>query len=216
MLLYLVKLSRPDLSNAVRELSKVMDGATKFHMNILLRAIKFVLLTKDRGIVVRPDLEAGVTAFVDSDFAGDKENRKSITGYLVYVYNVPVAWKSKQQGGVTLSSSEAEYYAISEVAVELKFVKMILDFIDMEVGGEMRVYVDNIGAIQLANNATSGTRTKHVDTRIHFVRELVQGDNKIMTIEFVRSADNQSDTFTKNTTQDIFWKHTSQYMVDGD
>jgi hypothetical protein len=118
-----------------------------------------------------------------------------------------VACKSKQQGGVTLSSSEAEYYAISEVAAELKFVKMILD---------LKVYDDNIGAIHLDNNATSGTRTKHVDTRIHFVRELVQGDNKIMTIEFVRSVDNQSDTLTKNTTQEFFGKHTSQYMVDGD
>jgi hypothetical protein len=105
---------------------------------------------------------------------------------------------------------EAEYYAISEVAMVLKFLRMILEFVEMDVGASMTVRVDNIGAIHLANNATSGTRTKHVDTRVHFVRELVQGDNKIMTIEFVRSIDNQSDTFTKNTTQEISWKHTSR------
>jgi hypothetical protein len=71
------------------------------------------------------------------------------------------------------------------------------------------VYVDNIVAIHLANNASSGIRTKHIDTRIHFVRELTQGDNKLLEIEFVRSEDNQSDTFTKNTTSELFWKHTN-------
>jgi hypothetical protein len=214
MLLYLVKHSRPDLSNAVRELSKVMDGATNDHLNLLHRVVKFVLSTRDRGILMKPVPEKGVVAYVDSDYAGDKENRKSISGYLIYLHGVPIAWKSKQQGGVTLSSSEAEYYAISEVATELKFIAMIMEFIEIELSEPMKVYVDNIGAIHLANNASSGVRTKHIDTRIHFVRELTQGDNKLLDIEFVRSEENQSDTFTKNTTSELFWKHTNKYMVD--
>jgi hypothetical protein len=118
---------------------------------------------------------------------------------MIYLYDVPVAWKSRQQGGVTLSSSEAEYNAVSEVAMELKFLKMILDFLEIDLGGPMAVHVDNIGAIHLANNASSGARTKHIDSRLHFVRELTQGDDKLLSIEFVRSEDNQSDTFTKNT-----------------
>jgi hypothetical protein len=213
MLLYLIKHSRPDLNNAVRELSKVMDGATEIHLKELHRVIKYVLDTRKRGVHIKPNSDSGVIAFVDSDFAGDKGNRRSITGYLIYLFDVPVAWKSKQQGGVTLSSSEAEYYAISEVAMELKFLKMILEFLDIELNGQMTVYVDNIGAIHLANNASSGTRTKHIDTRLHFVRELTQGDDKLLSIEFVRSEENQSDTFTKNTGKEIFWKHTSRYML---
>jgi acyl-coenzyme A thioesterase PaaI-like protein len=113
---------------------------------------------------------------------------------------------------VTISSSEAEYYAISEVSMELKFLRMILDFLEIDSGGIMTVYVDNIGAIHLANNASSGTRTKHIDTRIHFVRDLTDGDEKLIKLEFVRSENNQSDTFTKNTGKEIFWKHTSKYM----
>jgi hypothetical protein len=62
-----------------------------------------------------PTQEDGVVAFVDSDYEGDRENRRSIIGYIIYLHGVPIAWKSKQQGGVTLSSSEAEYYALSEV-----------------------------------------------------------------------------------------------------
>jgi hypothetical protein len=81
MLLYLVKLSRPDVSNAVRELSKVMDGATSDHVEMLHRVIKFVLITRERGVLINPNLEREVHAFVDSDYAGDSDNRRSITGY---------------------------------------------------------------------------------------------------------------------------------------
>ncbi len=78
----------------------------------------------------------------------------------------------------------------------------------------MKVMVDNTGAIHLANNASSGTRTKHIDTRIHFVRELTQGEEKIMDIEYTRSEEIQSDTFTKNATKEIFWKHSTNYMAN--
>jgi hypothetical protein len=97
MLLYLVKHSRPDLSNPVRELSKVMDGATSDHVKNLYKAIKYVLSTKSRGIVMTTKQEDGVVAYVDSDYAGDRENRRLITGYIIYLYGVPIAWKSKQQ-----------------------------------------------------------------------------------------------------------------------
>jgi hypothetical protein len=181
---------------------------------MLYRVIKYVLNTKNRGIHVKPNQQNGCIAYVDSDYAGDRENRRSITGYLIYLFGVPIAWKSRQQGGITLSSSEAEYYAISEVAKEMKFVKMILDFLEIDTGELMWIYVDNIGAIHLSNNAASGLRTKHIDTRMHYVRELTQGEQKILEIEFVRSEDNQSDTFTKNTSQEVFQRHTSKYMMD--
>jgi hypothetical protein len=83
---------------------------------------------------MKPNSESGIRAFVDSDFAVDRDNRRSITGYLFYLFDVPISWKSKQQGGVTLSSSEAEYYAISEVDMELKFLKMILHFLEIDSG----------------------------------------------------------------------------------
>jgi hypothetical protein len=147
-----------------------MDGATEEHLRLMHRVVKFVLGTKERRILVKPNIDCGVMAYVDSDFAGDRGNRRSTTGFLVHLFGVPIAWKSRQQGGVTSSSSEAEYYAISELAKELKFVKMILDFLDVKYQEPMKVKVDNMGAIHLVNTASSGSRTKHVDTRIHFVK----------------------------------------------
>ena len=213
MMLYLVKHSRPDLCNAVRELAKVMDGATEEHMKMLFRAIKFVLNSRNRGLLMKPNDDEKLVAYVDSDYAGDTDTRRSTTGYIVYFCGAMIAWKSKQQGGVTLSSTEAEYYAISEVATELLFIKQIVEFLDVNLKLPMTARIDNNGAIYLANNSISGSRTKHVDTRVHLVRDLTQSEPKIMETQFVRSEDNQSDTFTKNVATDLFWKHTNKYMT---
>ena len=97
--------------------------------------------------------------------------------------------------------------------MELKFVKMVLDFLEFEPEGLMKVLADNIGAIHLANNASSGSRTKHIDIRLHFVRELTQGERKMIEMVFVRSEENQGDTFTKNTSNETFWRLTSNYVT---
>lgn len=98
-----------------------------------------------------------IRAFCDSDYAGDKETRKSVTGFLIYVDESLVSWKSHAQRCVTLSSSEAEYVAISEVSAEILFVKQVMEFFGLKIDYPIIVRVDNVGAIYLAENAA----TKH-------------------------------------------------------
>jgi hypothetical protein len=155
-LLYLVKHSRPDIANAVRELSKVMDGATAAHLKMLLQTIKYVVATKDKNLKFKPAAlcknEWKVEAFCDSDYAGDTETRHSVTGYVVFVMGVAIAWKSKAQRNVTLSSTEAEYTAIAEVCKELLFIVQLMEFMHMKIALPIPVRVDNVGAIFMANN----------------------------------------------------------------
>ena len=114
MLLYLVKFSRPDISNSVRELSKAMDRSTAAHYKVLLRVLKYVVRTEDlgliydSGILVNFDGTWQIVAFCDSDFAGDKDNRISVTGFCIYIGKCLISWKSRGQKSVTLSSTEAE------------------------------------------------------------------------------------------------------------
>jgi hypothetical protein len=109
MLLYLTKYSRQDISKIVRELSKCMDSATWGIYNELLRLIKVVIDTKAFGLKVDPnfnnDLEWDLKIYCDGDWAGDSETRISITGFIIYLLNVPICWRSKSQKSVTLSSS---------------------------------------------------------------------------------------------------------------
>ena len=100
--------------------------------------------------------------------------------------------------------------ALSEICCEILFVKMILEFLGEKIEYPITVYCDNVGAIYLAYNAKISTRTKHVDTRIHFVRHYVQDGT--IKIKFVRSEDNDADNFTKNTTASTYEKHTSKSM----
>jgi len=83
--------------------------------------------------------------------------------------SVPVCWHSRGQKSVTLSTTEAEYVACSEVVKEVLFILQLLKHLRVEVQLPIRVHVDNIGAIFLAENQNSSDRTKHIDTRYHFV-----------------------------------------------
>ena len=92
--------------------------------------------------------------------------------------------------------TEAEYVVLSKVTTKIMGITKILEFLDVPVKYPIDVYADNVGAIGLAQNATSGSQTKHVDTRYHYVREKI--DNGKVKISFVRSEDNTADLMTKN------------------
>jgi hypothetical protein len=152
--------------------------------------------------------------FSDSEFAGDRNNRISVYGYVVYYCGAPISWKSKSGKSVTLSSTEAEYYAVSEAAKELVFVNNILRSMDISVQLPIPLHVDNTGAIYLANNFTTGQRTKHIDIRAHYVRELIVM-GFLMTI-FVRSEDNDADLMTKNVTEELYNTHSEKWIEEID
>ena len=217
-LLYLLKHSRPELSNCVRELSKGMTKANEAHYKLLLRAIKYLQMTKGRKLILHPKTTEemwSLKAYSDSDFAGDKNDRRSVSGFVIYLCGCPVAWKSRSQKSVTLSSTEAEYVAISEVATEILYIKSLLDFVNVKVDMPIEVFVDNIGAIFLSKNASTGNRTKHVDTRYHFVRDYIE--NGVLKVTFVRLEMNDADIFTKNLGNDSFNVHTNKlYMSENE
>jgi len=189
-----------------------MDGATIGSWKAMIRAIKYVFDTEDYKLELKPNKLpiAELVGISDSEFAGDKDTRISVYGYTTYYCGAPVSWKSKSGRSVTLSSTEAEYYASSEATKELVFLTNIIMDMGVKLKLPSTLMVDNVGAIYLANNHTTGQRTKHIDIRAHFIRELiVEGKIKVV---FVRSADNDADIMTKNTSEDLFVKHSKKMM----
>ena len=207
-LLYLTKHSRPDICNQVRELSKTMDAPAPVHLKEMYKLIRFVLSAKDYSIkfeLMKDIKKWSLKALSDSDFASDKETRISVFGYIIYFCGILISWRSKGMKSVVLSTTEAEYMALSEVVKELKFIVQLLQTMNIEVELPITVYVDNVGAIWLSNNRTTSDRTKHIDIRTSLLKEY-QEDGKII-IKFVKSEDNEADIFTKNTTNVIFQNH---------
>ena len=102
--------------------------------------------------------------------------------------------------------------AVSEVCAEIMLMKQMMEFLQMKVNLPILVNMDNVGAIYLASNATSGQRTRHIDVRYHFVRNYVE--EGIVKIVFVQSKENDADMFTKNVGEQDFIKHSEKFMEE--
>lgn len=89
--------------------------------------------------------------------------------------------------------------------MEILYVAGILKFLGVPLEYPITVNVDNIGAVYLSKNATTGSRTKHIDTRYHFVREYIE--DGVVKVQFVRSENNNADIFTKNLNTETFARH---------
>ena len=161
-LLYLTKHSRPDISNPVRELSKTMDVPTPAHLKEMYKLIRFVLSTKDYGLKFKliKSIRKWVLKALSDDFASDKETRISVYGYVIYFCGIPIAWRSKGMKSVVLSTTEAEYMALSKIVKELKFIVQLLQTMNITVELPITVHVDNVGALWLSNNRNTGDRMK--------------------------------------------------------
>jgi hypothetical protein len=173
--------------------------------------------TKDLGLKIQPTpldnnkMEWKLTVYSDSDWAADMNTRRSVTGFTIFLQGVPVLWKSQSQKTVSLSSSEAEYYAMSEAVKEIKFITQVLESVGLKVQKPIIVNVDNVGAIFVAENHSATKHTRHVDARYHFVREfIINGQIKII---FVKTSDNKSDIFIKNITSDIYDAHMDNFLI---
>jgi hypothetical protein len=113
--------------------------------------------------------------------------------------------KYKARKSFTLSSTEAEYYATSEIAKEVIFAKNLLEEIGIELQFPINILCENVGAVNLAKNYCNSQRTNHIDTHQHFVGEWVEDD--ILKNTFTQTLKNTADIFAKNTTEAILKNH---------
>ena len=129
-------------------------------------------------------------------------DQNSLSGFCIYVGYYLISWKSRAQRSVLLSSTETEYYAVSEVSMEIMFIKNLLEFLGISIDFPITVNCDNVRAIFLSQNAKNNNRTKHIDIRAHYVCQFIK--DGILKIVFVKSADNEADVFTENVSNNIF------------
>ena len=212
--------TEPTISNACRELTSHLTAPNAEHWKALTHLVGYLKSGSFQGVKLRTPEDLTVVAYVDADYASDRNDRKSISGYLVTIGGCLVSWMSKKQTGVTLSSTESEFVAMSMVATEIKFIVSLLTEIMGGHGGPggnggaggngpsslpSILREDNTGAIFMAKNTAIGSRTKHVDVRYRFVNDMVLA--KELSIEHIRSGENPSDCMTKNLPLALFGKH---------
>jgi hypothetical protein len=156
-------------------LTKVADDATMEHWKKLLHHIRFVITTEYLALKLKPDTEESffeMDGITDSEFGADEETRISVFGYVVNFCKALVSWKSRAGRNVTLSSTEAEYFALSEVTKEIMFVKQVLHTMGIVIKLPILVKVDNVGAIYLSNNFSLGQRTNILTLKVILLENL--------------------------------------------
>ncbi len=203
-LLYASKSTRPDIANAVRNASQNMVSPKKSHMDQAYRIMQYLINHAEEGITYDQISGLEMTAYVDSNYADKKENRKSVTGFTIVLCGGAIEWKSQCQKTVSLSSTEAEYKALSQCASEIIYLTQVLKDLGINMK-TITVYEDNVGAINLAENWASTKRTKHIDVRHHYVRELVE--NGIINIKHISSGEQPADMLTKKLPKTTYEKH---------
>lgn len=149
------------MCDTVRELTKCLEGPTTGSHKEMLRIIEHALDARGRGLKIAPIMEAiwEATVFTDSDWAGDKDDRRSVSGHMMFLNGALTCWRSKSQKMADLSSSEAEFCACGEAAKEIPFIVQILLFPEITVQLPVQVKVGNIGATFMSENTTSSGRT---------------------------------------------------------
>ena len=140
----------------------------------------------------------------------ETKKKEECNRFCDYLCGVPVSWKSRGQKSVTLSSTEAEFVALSEAAKEIKFIVQVMESMGLQVELPIVVRADNVGAIGLSKNLSTSQRTKHINVRYNFVREFVE--DEFIKIIFVRSEENHADIFTKNVNREVFEKHVENFV----
>ncbi len=187
--------TRPDLSFAVSLLSRFQANPGIEHWNALLHVIGYIKNTINYGITYSRDAELSPLAFVDADYGGCRDTRRSTSGYVFTMAGGPVSWSSKRQATVALSTVEAEYVSMSRCAQQMVWMQNWLDEVSITHDMPGVIKGDSRGAIALTKNTKDHGKIKHINIRHHYIRELVKSGT--IMLEQVPSLENLADLFTK-------------------
>jgi histone deacetylase 1/2 len=209
-----VLLTRPDVATPISMLARFMHAPRKVHLDSALRVLGYLRTTKDmclhynRTDTTKPQLRC----YVDSDWAADADTRRSRYGFAIYLGSSLLCWRSKLHSSITLSTAEAEYVAASETAKEILWLRQLTTEIGFPQTSATTMFEDNAACIKMSSNIGVSGRNKHLEVKMHFVRDLVA--KNVVKLLKIGTADQRADIFTKNLPRPSFEKHRAS-LLDG-
>lgn len=200
-LMYLTTSTRPDLAFAVSQLSRVASNPSMEHWQHGMHVLRYLTGTGTLGLTYPgPGTQRGIvklSAYTDTDWAGDSTTSRSTQGYIFMINGAAVSWNSSLQPKVAMSSTEAEYYGAANAATEAEWMRMLLEELGHPQQGPTPIFADNQSCIALSKNPVFHKRTKHIPLRYHKVRELVEEGT--VELQFTRTDVQAADMLTKAT-----------------
>ncbi|KAG6527283.1 hypothetical protein ZIOFF_009380 [Zingiber officinale] len=188
--------TRPDLSYPVGMASRYMERLTTMHHKVVKQILRYLKGTIHFGLTyIKGPQEISIFGYSDSDLAGDLNGRKSTSGMTFYFNESLVSWNSQKQKIVAFSSCEAEFMEATTAACHALWLRSLTSELTGEKPKPVTLFVDNKSAIALMKNPVFHGRSKHIDTRFHFIRECVE--NGQIVVEFINTGEQRADVLTK-------------------
>lgn len=191
-LMYIAVCSRPDIAHAVSVLSQFNECYTEVHWKAAKRVLRYLKGTSHNSLTFRKGC-LDINGYADADWAGNEVDRRSYTGYVFMLGHSIVSWESRKQKTVALSSTEAEYMALSDACKEAMFLQSFLS--ELGVTCKVNICNDNQSALKLCTNSMYHSRTKHIDVKHHFIRDAVE--KNIVNIRYLCTDEMVADILTK-------------------
>lgn len=194
-LLYLAQATRPDIAFAVNDVSRFNINHCEEHWKAVKRIFRYLKGTANLKLRYTKPKTNNIIAYSDADWASEIDKRKSCTGYIIKWSNAAICWQSKRQPIVALSSTEAEYIALSSTTCEIVWLLQLVNELQNNSAREVILCCDNQSAIKLSQSDAYRPRSKHIDIRYHRIRELIEA--KTIKCIYVSTNDMAADSLTK-------------------
>ena len=209
-LLYATK-TRPDVAYAVSDVSRFMSRWGMSHYKAALRILRYLYATKDRALIISADAPMELRVYADANYGDERESEKddvkwkSQGGFLVYLSDTLVSWRSRRHKCRSHSSMESEYMEASEAGKEILFFRMLLEELDYKQTTPSVLYEDNKACISFSKNNTSHDRTKHIDIRAYCLRDYIR--DGVIKMLHVDTREQLADMLTKHQLKHLFQDH---------
>jgi len=194
-LVYLT-VTRPDIAHAVHILSQFVSAPTSVHFGHLLRVLRYLRGTSSQCLFYAHNSPLCLHAYSDATWASDPTDRRSVTGYCIFLGSSPLAWKSKKQSAVSRSSTEAELRALATTTSEIIWLRWLLADFGVSCDAPTPLLCDNTGAIQIAKDPVKHELTKHIGVDASFTRSHCHQNT--IALQYVPSELQVVDFFTKS------------------
>ncbi|XP_043481615.1 secreted RxLR effector protein 161-like [Leptopilina heterotoma] len=169
-LMYIAIGTRPDIAHSVNMLSQYNNSYERIHWVAAKRVLRYLKGTMDLKLIYKKD-DSHLKGYVDSDWGNCTIDRKSFTGSVFIMGGAAISWESKKQRTVALSSTEAEYMALTHASKEAIHLIAFLNQLRLPKFASVELFNDNQSAGKLAVNPVFHSRSKHIDIKHHFIRE---------------------------------------------
>ena len=204
-LMYLTNCTRPDLVHAVNVLSRCTSNPGHTHWKAITRVLNYLRYTKDFGLHYGKE-PAVLEGYSDANWISDSKNSKSTSGYVFTLGGAAISWKSTKQTVLARSTMESEFIALDKAAEEAEWLRNFLEDIPIweKPVSAIRIHYDSQSAIARAQNNLYNGKSRHIRRRHKTIRQLIS--TGVITIDYIKSADNLADPFTKGLSRDVVAK----------